>query len=164
MATQYDVYTYDIQYYIEFMGEGGEWEAPVRVTEDKSFDPDRQRSEYSAQYLCERQEKKRTAATTDTYSFSIDAVGPGGLQQRLYAIEDSTNVRARLVRTCAFDFEAGKPAAGPALPAKRCEAFVNMDPMSGSFGELASFSGSVSQTGEWEKGTFDPATGEFSVA
>jgi hypothetical protein len=157
-----DVYTYDMQYYLEFAnGEG--YDEPIQVTEDKEFTPERDATEYETSYLCSKVQRKRVVSVKDTYTFSIDAVGPGGIQQKLAAIEDTPNVSARLIRTCAYDFEKGAAADATALPAKRTPVTVNMNPMDGAVGELCTFGGTAVQDGEdWEKGTFNPSTGVFT--
>lgn len=164
MSAQDDINTYDMQYYLEFLNSQGTYDKPIQVTEDKEFTPDRSKTEYETSYLCLKTQRKRVLSTKDTYSFTVDAVGPGGIQQKLAAIEDTPNVPARLTRTCAYDFEAGKRADKSALPAKRVAVTVNMNPMDGAVGELCTFSGEASQDGEdWEYGTFNPATGAFTA-
>ena len=163
MSATDDICTYDMQYYLEFLNDKGVYDKPVQVTEDKEFTPDREKSEYESSYLCLKVQRKKVLSTKDTYSFTIDAVGPGGLQQKLAAIEDTPNVRARLIRTCAYDFAAGKRAPATALPAKRVPVLVNMSPMDGAVGELCTFSGEAAQDGEdWTYGTFNPSTGAFT--
>ncbi len=157
------MFTYEMQYYLEFMNGSGVYDKPVRITEDKEFTPSRDKSSYDGSYLCNRVTRTIVTATKDTFAFTIDAVGPGGIQKRLAAIEDTRNVPARLVRTSAYDFEAEKACDANALVAKRVEVKVNMDPMDGAFGELCTFSGEIVQdSDEWEWGTFDPSTGAFT--
>ena len=161
--SQVDVNTYDMQYYLEFMNDQGVYDKPIHVTEDKEFTPDREKSEYETSYLCLKTQRKRVLSTKDTYSFTIDAVGPGGIQKKLAAIEDTPNVAARLIRTCAYDFEKEKRCEANALCAKRVAVTVNMNPMDGAVGELCTFSGEAAQDGdEWEWGKFDPTTGTFT--
>lgn len=162
MSIQEDVYTYDMQYWVEFESATGVYDEPIQVTEDKEFTPEREKTEYETSYLCLKVQKKKVVSTKDTFSFSIDAVGPGGIQQRLAAIEDTPNVPARLIRTCAYDFAEGKRADATSLPAKRCPVLVQMNPMDGAVGELCTFSGEMTTQDDWEYGTFNPNTGTFT--
>ena len=157
------MFTYEMQYYLEFQNDQGVYDKPVSITEDKEFAPSRDKSSYDANYLCNRTGRTVVTATKDSFTFTIDAVGPGGVQKRLAAIEDTSNVPARLIRTQAYDFENEKKCDPSALVAKRVPVMVNMDPMDGAFGELCTFSGEIVQDADaWERGTYDPTTGTFT--
>lgn len=157
------VYTYDVQYFVEFL-ENGAYTDPVQVTEDKTFDTSRDISSYEASYLCKKRPTKYEGYSVDKWSFVIDGVGPGELQKMLAKYEDKTGVPVRLTRVLAYDFAAGKRCASGSNVGKRCTAKLDMNPMSGAFGELVNFSGDISQEGDWEYGTADASTGAWTAA
>lgn len=164
MATIENIYTYDIQYYMSFEIDGEETDI-YQVTEDKEMTPTRNKTEYETSYLCRKTQTKRVTGTSDEYAFTIDAVGPQDFQKVLYKLEDKRNVPGTFIRTCAFDFENGKAAEQTALPAKRSAVIVNMNPMDGAVGELATLSGTaVQDADEWEYGTFNATTKTFTPA
>lgn len=156
------VNAYDIQHYLRFTGDGGE--KYVRVTETNSFEASRENETYTTAYLDRKNQTDYVTATKDSFEFEVDMVGPDGIQKDLYLHEDDVNVPVEYVRTLAYDFAAGAPCPASALKAKRRSGVLNMSPIAQEAGSPLTMTGSVSLEGEWERGTFDPATGEFSAA
>ena len=70
---------YEIQHWIKFPDET----AYVQVTEDTKADSSRDTNTYEPTYLDRKVQPKFVLGRTDTVEFEIDAMGPGGIQQKL---------------------------------------------------------------------------------
>jgi len=67
------------------------------------------------------------------------------------------------MRTINYDPATGTACPAAALIAKRAEATLTPDPISGDSGDPAKVTYTVNKSGEWEYGTYDPATKTFTA-
>jgi hypothetical protein len=159
-TTRSPVSIYSVQHWIKFPGET----VYTQVTEDTKADASRDTNTYEPTYLDRKVQPKYVLGRTDTLEFEIDAMAPGGIQQKLAKYEDETDVAVDYARTIAYDFEAGKEVAGNALVAKHASATLNMNPFSGDDIAPITMSATLTITTDYDKGTFDSSTGTYTPA
>lgn len=151
---------YEIQHWVKFPGET----AYVQVTEDTKADSSRDTNTYEPTYLDRKVQPKFVLGRTDTVEFEIDAMGPGGIQQKLAKYEDETDVAVEYVRTIGYDFEKGTAVAQTALVAKHAQATLNMNPFSGDDIAPIVMNPTLTITTEYDTGTFDATKATFTPA
>lgn len=159
-AKRSPVSIYEIQHWVKFPGE----ETYVRVTETTKADASRDMNTYEPTYLDRKVQPKYNLGRTDTIDFELDAMGPGGIQQKLAKYEDATDVAIDYVRTVGYDFEKGATAPETALVAKHASATLNMDPLSGDDIAPIKMTCSVTITTDYDYGTFDATKATFAPA
>ena len=118
---------YEIQHWIKFPGQTNF----IRVTETTKADPEREAKSYEPTYIDRKTQPKYNLGKTDTFSFEVDAMGPGGIQKILASYEDVLDVPVEYVRTCGYDFKAGKACENTALVAKNARRTLKVKPFSG---------------------------------
>ena len=151
---------YEIQHWIKFPGDT----AYTQVTEDTKADSSRDTNTYEPTYLDRKVQPKYVLGRTDTVEFEIDAMAPGGIQQKLAKYEDETDVSVEYVRTIGYDFEKGAAVAQTALVAKHAQATLNMNPFSGDDIAPIVMSPTLTVTTDYDLGTFDATNGAFTPA
>lgn len=151
---------YEIQHWIKFPGQTNF----IRVTETTKADPEREAKSYEPTYIDRKTQPKYNLGKTDTFSFEVDAMGPGGIQKILASYEDVLDVPVEYVRTCGYDFKAGKACEKTALVAKHAKATLNVSPFSGSDIAPIKIPFKVAITDEYEYGTFNYDTAAFTKA
>lgn len=151
---------YDIQHYLSFDAETT-W---VRITEDRSLEPNRETSDYATRYLDRKHQATYALGMKDEISFEVDAVGPDGIQKYLAKYEDEQNVPVVYMRTIGYDFEAGAVAPATARVAKKAAGLLNQSPITEEVDNPGVFHGTVSITEEYVKGTFNETTSKFTAA
>ena len=151
---------YEIQHWIKFPGDT----AYTQVTEDTKADSSRDTNTYEPTYLDRKVQPKYVLGRTDTVEFEIDAMAPGGIQQKLAKYEDETDVSVEYVRTIGYDFEKGAAVAQTALVAKHAQATLNMNPFSGDDIAPIVMSPTLTVTTDYGSGTFDATKGAFTPA
>ena len=151
---------YEIQHWIKFPGDT----AYTQVTEDTKADSSRDTNTYEPTYLDRKVQPKYVLGRTDTVEFEIDAMAPGGIQQKLAKYEDETDVSVEYVRTIGYDFEKGAAVAQTALVAKHAQATLNMNPFSGDDIAPIVMSPTLTVTTDYDPGTFDATKGTFTPA
>lgn len=158
-ATRKPVSIYEVQHWIKFPGET----TYTQVTEDTKADSSRDTNTYEPTYLDRKVQPKFVLGRTDTVEFEIDAMGPGGIQQKLAKYEDETDVSVEYVRTIGYDFEKGEAVAQTALVAKHAQATLNMNPFSGDDIAPITMNPTLTITTDYDAGTFNATTGAFTA-
>lgn len=163
MASRTLVGTWEVQHYLAFYdADGTTLGDPLRATETTKADFKRDDDEYKPKYLDRKTMPKYVMGSTTTIEFELDALLPGDVQAKLAEHEDDVNVPCSYMRTLNYDPVTGTKCAATALVAKRADATVTPDPITGDSGEPLKLSGTVTITGDWEYGTYDPATKKFT--
>lgn len=157
-STRSPVSIYSVQHWIKFPDES----SYIQVTEDTKADTSRDTNTYEPTYLDRKVQPKYVLGRTDTVEFEIDAMGPGGIQQKLAKYEDETDVAVEYVRTIAYDFEKGAAVAESALVAKHAQATLNMNPFSGDDIAPITMNPTLTITTDYDRGTFDSSTGTYT--
>lgn len=157
-STRSPVSIYSVQHWIKFPGET----TYIQVTEDTKADTSRDTNTYEPTYLDRKVQPKYVLGRTDTVEFEIDAMAPGGIQQKLAKYEDETDVAVEYVRTIAYDFEKGAAVAETALVAKHAQATLNMNPFSGDDIAPITMNPTLTITTDYDRGTFDSTTGTYA--
>ena len=161
MTTSKIVPVYEMQHYITFPGEN---ESPIRVTEDLTFDADRDSHEYNTQYLDRKKQTTYAMSSTDKIDFEVDLLTPSDFQAKLLEYEDVENVDVVYTRTLAYDGSSGTEAPATARIAKQAPAVLNMKPLKGAANEPIRISGSIVIADDYTKGTFNESTNTFTAA
>ena len=138
---------YEIQHWIKFPGQTNF----IRVTETTKADPEREAKSYEPTYIDRKTQPKYNLGKTDTFSFEA-------------SYEDVLDVPVEYVRTCGYDFKAGKACEKTALVAKHAKATLNVSPFSGSDIAPIKIAFKVAITDEYEYGTFNYDTAAFTKA
>lgn len=155
---------YQMQWYIQLYV-GGEWTEMCRITELNSAEHTAEPDEYETAYIDRKNQTKYVMSEKSSVEFELDMVGPGGVQAKLYGIEDEYNVPGRIVRTLAYDFAKGAACPQTALVAKQADCVVNCSPITqGSTTDPLRMTVTVSLTGDWAGGTFDATSDAFTPA
>lgn len=153
---------WEMQHWLEFEGAEG-WGAPLRVTEDPTFDTENDDQTYEPKYLDRKNQPVYIMGRKTSLKFEIDAVLPGDIQAKLAACEDKVNVPVRYTRTLAVDVQTGQALPGTALAAKRAEGTLTMKPIAGEASGPMKLFGTINLTTGYEYGTFNETTKVFSV-
>ena len=153
---------YEIQHYLAFQDEQGEFGTNKRVTEDTTFDTSNDDNTYEPEYLDREVQPKYTMGRKTTIEFEIDAVLPGEIQAKLYEVEDELNVPVLYTRTVGVDFATGEALDPTALDAKQAPGTLTMNPLTGEASGPAKLTGSVALTDKFTRGTFNAQTATFT--
>ena len=157
-TTRSPVSIYEIQHWIKPQGA----QEYIRVTEDTKAETEREAKTYEPTYIDRKTQPKYNLGKTDTLSFEVDAMGPGGIQQQLAKFEDMLDVPVDYIRTCGYDFTKGQAAPKGALIAKHAKGTLNVDPFGGDDIAPIKIAFKVAVTDEYEYGTFDPEAKKFT--
>jgi hypothetical protein len=162
MATGELLTTDRIQYWIN-IGTIAEPEY-VRVTEDPTFDPAVDLSNYAPSYKDRMNQPEYVTGKKTTVEFAIDLIDGQELQEWFQENEHGVNITAELIRVKMYkEVMDGETATGT-YEAVRASFVMNQNPIDGAAGEALQATGTLTMTsaGGWEAGVFDPVNATFT--
>lgn len=152
---------YEMQHYLSFYTEGVLGDA-LHATELTKAETKVENNEYSPKYIDKKINPKYVTGRTTSIELELDALLPGEVQAQIAQHEDDVNVACVYMRTLNYDMVTGTKCPDNKLKAKRAEATMTPEPISGEAGDPAKLACTVNITGDWEYGTYDPTTKKFT--